>query len=104
MFHIGHSNVFKQAKEKYPHVQIVAGVSGTEETNRLKGKTIMTGEERAAMVGQNKWVHKVIYPCPWSITPEFLVQNNIHMVAHDDLPYACINTNNNDEDESSGDI
>jgi len=54
MFHIGHSNVLKQCKEKFPHTILISGVSGHEETIRLKGKTLMTGEERAAMVGQNK--------------------------------------------------
>jgi choline-phosphate cytidylyltransferase len=35
-----------------------------------------------------KWVDDVICPCPWIITVDFLIANNIHYVAHDDIPYS----------------
>lgn len=37
-----------------------------------------------------KWVDEVICPCPWIITVDFLKKNNIHYVAHDDLPYVSV--------------
>ena len=46
MFHHGHSNQLRQAKTRHPNTKLLVGVSGQEETEKLKGKTIMTGEER----------------------------------------------------------
>jgi choline-phosphate cytidylyltransferase len=47
----------------------------------------MTDEERKESVYHCKWVDEVIMPCPWVITLDFLNDNNINYVAHDDLPY-----------------
>lgn len=52
----------------------------------------MSGDERAAMVAQNKSVDEVIYPCPWTVTAEFMVEHQIHLVAHDDLPQGASNS------------
>ena len=87
MFHIGHAKVLEQAKKMYKYVHLIAGVSGDEETWKLKGKTVMTQNGRAESVYHCKWVDEVICPCPWTLTLDFLVKNNIDYVAHDDLPY-----------------
>ena len=41
MFHIGHMGVLKQARQMFPYTHVIAGVSGDEETIRLKGKIVM---------------------------------------------------------------
>lgn len=51
---------------------LIVGVSGDEETNELKGKTVMTAAERAESVSHCKWVDEVICPCPWSANMEFV--------------------------------
>lgn len=88
MFHIGHAKVLEQAKKMYKHVYLIAGVSGDEETIRLKGRTVMNEQERAESVFHWKWVDEVICPCPWVLTLDFLVKHNIDYVAHDDIPYS----------------
>jgi choline-phosphate cytidylyltransferase len=79
--------VLKQGKEFYKYVHLIAGVSGDEETIRLKGKLVMTEDERAASVLMCRYVDEVVMPCPWVLTLEFLERNDIDFVAHDDIPY-----------------
>lgn len=87
MYHIGHAKVLEQAKKLYPHVYLIVGVSGDEETIQKKGKIVMNEQERSEILMHCKWVDEVICPCPWVITLDFLEKHNIHYVAHDDIPY-----------------
>jgi len=47
----------------------------------------MNEKERVDILKHCKWVDEVICPCPWVISIAFLKENNIHYVAHDDMPY-----------------
>lgn len=42
------------------------------------------------MIRHCKWVDDVICPCPWVISVDWLKEQNIHYVAHDDLPYGSV--------------
>lgn len=79
--------MLKQAKEMYPYVYLIAGVSGDEETIRFKGKVVMNEFERTRSVEWCKFVDEVICPGPWVLSLEFLEEHDIDFVAHDDLPY-----------------
>ena len=46
MFHFGHANALKQAKQLYPDVYLLVGIPSEEDTIKLKGKTILTVDER----------------------------------------------------------
>lgn len=87
MFHIGHAKVLEQAKRMFKYVHLIVGVSGDEETIRLKGRTVMDEEERTQSVYHCKWVDEVVCPCPWIISVDFLEKHKIDYVAHDDVPY-----------------
>lgn len=87
-FHIGHAKQLEQAKKAFPHCHVIAGVSGQEETERLKGKTLMGENERSEAVRNCKWVDEVILPCPWVLTKQFLDEQEIDFVAHDAVPYS----------------
>lgn len=88
MYHIGHAKVLEQAKKLFPYVYLIVGVSGDQETIEKKGKIVMNEKERCEILMHCKWVDEVICPCPWTLTVDFLNKNNIHYVAHDDIPYA----------------
>ena len=87
MYHIGHAKVLEQAKKLFPHVYLIVGVSGDEETIQKKGKIVMNEKERSEILKHCKWVDEVIMPCPWVLDLAFLDQHNIDYVAHDDAPY-----------------
>ena len=87
MYHIGHARVLKQAKELYPFVHLIAGVSGDRDTIQKKGKIVMNQKERCDILEHCKWVDEIICPCPWVLTLDFVNEKNIDFVAHDDAPY-----------------
>ena len=87
MFHHGHMRLLEQCKKRFTHAFLIVGVSGDEETHRLKGKTVMNEAERAEAVAHCKWVDEVICQSHWSLTLEFLDLHQIDFVCHDEAPY-----------------
>eukprot|EP01083_Nonionella_stella_P079195 217096_1 len=91
MTHYGHFRLFKAIKDKFPNSIVVVGVSGDEETIRLKGQTVMNEKERTESIEFCRYVDEVICPCPWIITQPFIDQNSIDYIAHDGEPYVSAN-------------
>ncbi|EGU82156.1 choline-phosphate cytidylyltransferase [Fusarium oxysporum f. sp. raphani 54005] len=89
LFHLGHMRQLEQAKKAFPDTTLVVGVTGDHETHKRKGLTVMSAAERAETLRHCKWVDEVIEDCPWIVTPEFLDENKLDYVAHDDLPYGA---------------
>ena len=79
----------EQAKNAFPDVYLMVGVTGDAETHKRKGLTVLSGAERAETLRHCKWVDEVIPNCPWIVTPDFLEKHKIDYVAHDDLPYGA---------------
>lgn len=88
MFHFGHAKLLEQCKKMYKHTYLIVGVSGDEETHRLKGKTVMTEFERTESVRHCKWADEVICPCPWTLSLDFIAEHSIDFVCHDEIPYS----------------
>lgn len=88
LFHVGHVDFFKRVRDMFDgNVWLIAGVSGEQDTERFKGKTVIPAKDRCEMVRQCRYVDEVIEDCPWVIDAQFVRSNRIDWVVHDDAPY-----------------
>ena len=88
MTHFGHFRLFEHCKKRFPYVHLIVGVNGDEDCARLKNKCVLTEQERAENIRHCRWVDEVVCPGPWFLTNEFLAENQIDFVCHDDAPYS----------------
>ena len=82
MFHIGHLNILRRAKEKCDY--LIVGVSTDECVQSYKHKTpIIPFEERAAIVAAIKYVDEVV-PQTSMDKLEFLKRRHFDVMFHED--------------------
>ena len=87
LFHFGHANLLKQAKELFEDSYLLVGVCKDEDVIPLKGPVVMTYEERCKSVKHCKWVDEVVYDAPWIIDEQFLIDKKIDYVTRDSVEY-----------------
>lgn len=82
MFHIGHLNILRRAKEKCDY--LIVGVSTDEVVRSYKNKTpIIPYEERAAIVAAIKYVDEVV-PQTTMDKVEYLKSRHFDVMFHGD--------------------
>lgn len=90
LFHQGHARQMMQAKNFFPNAEVylMIGACNDEITHSLKGRTVMTDDERYEAIRHCRYVDEIIRDAPWKITEEFMELHKIDFVAQDSTPYA----------------
>ncbi|MBW0548026.1 hypothetical protein O181_087741, partial [Austropuccinia psidii MF-1] len=92
LFHYGHALQLRQCKLFFPEVYLMVGVCSDELVRKYKASPVMTSAERYESVSNCKWVDEVIEDAPWQVDAEFLEKYKIDYVAHDEEPYASLDS------------
>ena len=82
LFHVGHINMFKQARE-YGNYLIV-GVHSDKTVESYKRRPIISENDRYEIVKNCKLVDEVIIDAPLVITQDYIKENKIDIIIHGD--------------------
>ena len=82
LFHRGHLESLKQAKNIDKDVYLIVGIIDDETASEYKRKPIINQFDRAEIIKNIKIVDEIIESAPLVITREFIEENNIDLVVH----------------------
>ena len=82
LFHIGHINMLKQAREYGDN--LIVGIHSDKTVESYKRKPILSESERYEIVKNCKLVDEVITDAPLVITQDYIKENKIDVVVHGD--------------------
>lgn len=83
LFHRGHLEAIKKVrKDAGIDGTVIIGVVSDMDANSYKRLSIIEEDDRVEIVSNIKDVDEVIFPCPMSVTKEFIDKHQIDLVVH----------------------
>jgi cytidyltransferase-like protein len=82
LFHYGHVNFLRQAKQHGDY--LLVGIHADETVESYKRRPILSMEERIASVEGCKYVDQVVPNAPLEITHDWIDTHNIDLIMHGD--------------------
>ena len=83
LFHRGHLEAIKKVrKEAGIDGTVVIGIVSDQDANSYKRWPIISETDRVEIISNIKDVDEVIFPCPMSVTKEFIEKQQIDLVVH----------------------
>lgn len=83
LFHRGHLEAIKKVrKEAGVDGTVVIGIVSDQDANSYKRWPIISETDRVEIISNIKDVDEVIFPCPMSVTKEFIEKHQIDLVVH----------------------
>ena len=82
LFHMGHINMFKQARQFGDY--LIIGIHSDKTVESYKEKTIFSELDRYEIIKNCKLVDEIIEDAPLIISKEYLLKHKIDLVVHGD--------------------
>lgn len=82
MFHIGHLNIIKRAREFGDY--LIVGVHSDEDISSYKRSPVISEEDRYEIIRSCRYVDEVIEAAPLVMSKEFIEENNIDLIIRGD--------------------
>tara|TARA_A100001015_G_C14991326_1_gene714092 strand:+ start:1143 stop:1565 length:423 start_codon:yes stop_codon:yes gene_type:complete len=82
LFHRGHLESLRQAKNIYDNTYLIVGVISDEDARDYKRLPIISEVDRLEIIKSIDIVNEVIENAPLVITEDFVIRNNLDLVVH----------------------
>lgn len=82
LFHVGHLNLFKQARAAFNDPYLIVGVHSDNAVASYKRTPVISQTSRYEVIRNCRLVDEVIEGAPLVITADYISKNNIDFVVH----------------------
>ncbi len=82
LFHRGHLEAIRKAKNIRPNVHLIIGLCGDFEVTDYKRKPFFSEDDRYQILSSIKEVDQVVFPGPLVMTKEFVDKHKIDLIVH----------------------
>ena len=82
LFHRGHLEAIRKAKNIRPDVHLIIGLCGDYEVTDYKRKPFFSEDDRYQILTSIKEVDQIVFPGPLIITKEFVDKYKIDIIVH----------------------
>jgi len=85
LFHRGHLESLRKAKHSFNDPEntfLIVGIVSDKDCESYKRTPIISEDDRVEIIKNIKFVDEIVFPCPMTMTLEFIEKNNIDLVVH----------------------